>query len=188
VPASSDLGPSPQRGESAGSGMPPACPEQRGALFTRHWARSRSEWEGEGLRPSRRELLERARLMRSNPTEAERRLWSLLRHRRLGMHKFKRQQVLFPYIVDFICPSAGLIVEADGSQHIESAYDARRDAALRGRGFRVLRFWNNDVLADADAVANAIYAELAHPHPPTASRRAPPSPLQGEGLEGATRA
>ena len=144
-------------------------------------ARSRSEWEGEGL-PSRKVLLARARWMRAHPTEAEKRLWSMLRDRRLVAFKFRRQQIIAPYIVDLICPAERLIIEADGSQHADNKDDARRDAFLRGQDFRLLRFWNNQVLAETDAVASAIFAALSVPHPPKPSAWAPPSPVKGEGL------
>jgi very-short-patch-repair endonuclease len=120
--------------------------------------------------------------MRLHPTEAEKRLWSMLRNGRVAHHRFRRQHILFPCIVDFVSLPAKIIIEADGSQHADSREDARRDAVLKRRGYRILRFWNNDVLARTDEVASAIYAALEDPHPPTASRRAPPSPVPGEGL------
>jgi very-short-patch-repair endonuclease len=118
--------------------------------------------------------------MRANPTEAEKRLWSLLRDRRLAA-KFRRQQVIEPYIVDLVCFTERLIVEADGSQHADSKDDARRDAYLRAQGFRVLRFWNNDILTGRESVAAAVHAALPVPHPPRPSAWAPPSPEMGEG-------
>ena len=120
--------------------------------------------------------------MRRNPTDAERRLWSMLRDRRMPVFKFKRQFVIDPYIVDFICFERRLIVEADGSQRAESEYDLRRDRFLRSEGHSVLRFWNNDVLQNAAGVFDAIYAELTTPHPPIAAQWVPPSPARGEGL------
>jgi very-short-patch-repair endonuclease len=119
--------------------------------------------------------------MRANPTPAEERLWTMLRDRRLAAFKFRRQVLIPPYIADFVCLERRLIIEADGSQHAESDYDVRRDAFLRGNRFEVLRFWNNDVLANAQGVFEAIFAALATPHPArlTASR---PSPAGGEGL------
>jgi very-short-patch-repair endonuclease len=123
--------------------------------------------------------------MRANPTEAERALWSILRAKRLSGFKFKRQQIIDWYIVDFVCLSERLIIEADGSQHADDRSDVRRDRYLQAQGFRVLRFWNNQVLGESEAVANSIFAALSLPHPPTASRRAPPSPEMGEGLAGA---
>jgi very-short-patch-repair endonuclease len=127
-------------------------------------------------------LLARAKWMRPHPTEAEKRLWFFLRDRRLAAFKFRRQQVIEPYIVDFVCFAERLIIEADGSQHADNKDDARRDAFLRAQGFRILRVWNNQVLREGDAVAAAIFARLSVPHPPTASRRVPPSPEMGEGI------
>jgi very-short-patch-repair endonuclease len=105
--------------------------------------------------PHKRKL---ARAMRHVPTEAEDRLWWELRDRKLDGIKFRRQQNLQPYIVDFVCFEAKLIVELDGTQHAESAYDAVRDAELKRQGFRVLRFWNDDVLRDLNAVCDTIVA------------------------------
>jgi very-short-patch-repair endonuclease len=128
-----------------------------------------------------RELRDRAREMRANPTPAERRLWSMLRDRRMPSFKFKRQHVIAPYIVDFACLERRLIIEADGGQHADSISDRRRDAYLKQLGFRILRFWNNDVLENPRGVFEMIYATLHTPHPPTAPQWAPPSPLLGEG-------
>jgi very-short-patch-repair endonuclease len=119
--------------------------------------------------------------MRANPTEAERRLWSILRDRRFSSFKFRRQQLIEPYIADFVCLSERVIIEADGSQHSDSTDDVRRDTYLRAQGFRLLRFWNNDILADEGAVSAAILATL-YPHPPKPTAWAPPSPERGEGL------
>ena len=85
-------------------------------------------------------LLAHARAMRKAPTEAERLLWRLLRAKRLAGWKFRRQQRLDPYVVDFVSFEARLIIEADGSQHLDSMSDARRDAWLEAQGFRLLRF------------------------------------------------
>lgn len=114
-------------------------------------------------------LRDRAREMRKSPTDAERVLWRLLRAKRLSGWKFRRQQRLDPYIVDFISFEARLIVEADGSQHLDSQSDARRDTWLASQGFRLLRFWNNEILTNSDGVQTAILAALAatpHPNPP----------------------
>ena len=105
-------------------------------------------------------MLDRARQMRANPTEAERRLWSILRNKRLASYKFRRQQVIGRYIVDFANFERRLIVEADGSQHAESAYDLERDAWLEAQGFRLLRFWNNDLTENRDGVLTAIAGAL----------------------------
>lgn len=105
-------------------------------------------------------LQDRARQMRREPTDAERRMWRLLRDRRLGSFKFRRQEQLGRYIVDFVCFDRKLIVEVDGSQHADNAYDAERDAWLRSRGFDVLRFWNNDVVTNSSGVQSMIAARL----------------------------
>jgi len=99
-----------------------------------------------------------ARDMRSAPTEAEKRLWGALRNRRLDKLKFRRQVPIGPYIADFVCMEAKLIVELDGSQHAESLRDMARDSNLEERGFRVLRFWNDDVVRDLDNICATIMA------------------------------
>jgi very-short-patch-repair endonuclease len=120
--------------------------------------------------------------MRAHSTEAETRPWSIVRSGQIAGHRFRRQHIIFPYIVDFVCLPARLIVEADGSQHGDNRQDARRDAWLTRQGYRVLRFWNNDVLARSEAVAEAIYTAFNDPHPPKPAAWASPSPLKGEGL------
>ncbi|WP_375597912.1 endonuclease domain-containing protein [Devosia sp. Naph2] len=105
-------------------------------------------------------LLGFARAMRREPTEAERRLWLLLRDRRFSGFKFRRQVPIGPYIADFVCYDVKLIIEADGSQHAESTRDLARDAELVRRGFRLLRLWNNDVLARPAQVADLVWATL----------------------------
>lgn len=107
-------------------------------------------------------------------TGAEKRLWSHLRDRRLGGFKFRRQHPEGPFVLDFACTEHRLAVEADGGQHADSVADARRTAFLESRGWRVLRFWNNDVLANADGVLDAIVRALHEPHPAL-------SPSGGEG-------
>jgi len=96
--------------------------------------------------------MKRARTLRRNSTQAEIKLWSILRNRQFQHLKFRRQQPLGRYIVDFICLEHRLIVEVDGGQHTEQA-DAARTEWLQAQGFLVLRFWNNDVLANRDGVA-----------------------------------
>ena len=109
-----------------------------------------------------------ARSLRHQASDAERRLWQHLRDRRLDGFKFRRQQVIEPYIVDFICPEARLIIEADGGQHIEQAvYDAQRTAYLEDRGYRIMRFWNHEIMGELDSVLEAIRNALIEtaPHP-----------------------
>ena len=104
----------------------------------------------------------RARELRKNPTEAERVLWQHIRRRQLGGYRFRRQQPLGEYIVDFFCFEKRLVVEIDGGQHSERvSYDTARTASLKSRGFRVLRFWNNQVLGETEAVKQAILEALS---------------------------
>jgi len=115
-----------------------------------------------------------ARQLRSEPTDAERILWRQLRQRQLHGHKFRRQHVVGGYIVDFACVERKLAVELDGSQHAQRTdYDAARTRALAAQGYRVLRFWNNDVFGGMDGVLAVILAALdvpqsPHPDPPPA--------------------
>ncbi len=120
---------------------------------------------------------EREHRLRREQTDAERTLWRQLRNRRLLGWKFRRQHRIGPYFADFVCLEAGLVIELDGSQHLDGvAYDAVRTARLRREGFGVLRFWNDLVLRETDAVLAAITIALA-PHPPSA-----PCPrTRGEG-------
>ena len=105
--------------------------------------------------------VERARSLRRQSTDAERVLWKNLRRRELAGWKFRRQAPIGPYIVDFVTFDGKLIVEADGGQHAESKQrDENRTAWLSKEGFRVLRFWNNDVLTSTGAVLETIRAEL----------------------------
>ena len=98
-------------------------------------------------------LTQYAKRLRSNSTNAERLLWMRLRGSRLRGYKFKRQQPLGLYIVDFICFEAKLVLELDGGQHADAeGADRSRDAWLQSQGFRVLRLWNNDVLQNIDGV------------------------------------
>jgi len=97
-----------------------------------------------------------AKVMRSEPTDAEHRLWQLLRAHRLGGLKFKRQVPIEGYIADFVCFEAKLIVEADGGQHSGAARDVERDKCFAAAGFHTLRFWNNDILDNPDGVAATI--------------------------------
>ena len=99
-----------------------------------------------------------ARHLRRDLTDAERKLWHLLRDRRLNGLKFRRQVPIGPYIADFACQSAKIIVEADGSQHAESKRDLARDAWLTARGYIVVRFWNHEILREPRMVLDTILA------------------------------
>jgi very-short-patch-repair endonuclease len=124
-----------------------------------------------------------ARTLRAGATDAEIKLWRLLRSRRLASMKFRRQVPIGPWIVDFVSFEQRLIIEADGSQHAESEEDKRRDYDLSERGFRILRFWNNDILLRPQAVLEMIFDTAApSPSPVCAPEGAhPPSPTRGEG-------
>jgi lysyl-tRNA synthetase class 2 len=119
-------------------------------------------------------------------TDAERALWNELRGRRLGGYKFKSQWSLGPFVADFCCWERRLVVEVDGGQHTEEK-DAARTAALNAMGYRIVRFWNNDVLTNMDGVLQTILEALqSHPHPsplPQAGEgEEKPSPASGRGL------
>ena len=110
----------------------------------------------------------RARHLRKNPTDAERALWTILRKGQVPGHRFRRQAPVGPYIVDFVCFENKLVIEVDGGQHAEQAdYDAARTAWLESQGFRVLRFWNNQVLQEMDAVREAVWLEVEGGSPPS---------------------
>jgi len=156
------------------------------------------------VRGSKREALpswttERGRTLRRNATEAETALWRALREK-LPHAKFRRQQALGPYFADFCSHAAKLVIEVDGRQHAEAeTYDSARTRFIENEGFRVLRFWNNDVLGNPRGVLEAIALALSPrgrglgegesesapqpetnaPHPPTLARGPLPLP-QGE--------
>src|SRR3989344_9494291 len=96
-----------------------------------------------------------ARKLRNNLTEAEKHLWYVLRAENFG-HKFRRQAQIGKYFVDFVCYEKKLIIEIDGGQHFESAADKARDEWRQSQGFKVLRFWNNEVLENRDSVVEKI--------------------------------
>jgi len=103
----------------------------------------------------------RANELRVEATDVERKLWSVLRARQLGGAKFRRQVPIDRYFADFACVEAKLIVELDGGQHADqAAYDAQRTESLRLNGWKVIRFWNNEVNEDLDGVADTILYEL----------------------------
>jgi len=138
-------------------------------------------------------MMQRARELRCRQTEAESLLWRAIRGEQLDGHKFRRQQTIGAYIVDFISLDAKLIVELDGGQHADAVdYDAKRDTWLESEGFRVLRFWNNDVMENLEGVLMTIAAALSPPPQPSSPARGTPvgprccaatlpQPLDGEG-------
>ena len=131
--------------------------------------------EGGGLGGG--DLTLRSRDLRKNQTEAEKTLWHYLNHKQLEGYRFRRQHPMGNrYIVDFICLEQRLIIELDGGQHAEQqSYDAQRTKFLEAEGYRVLRFWNNEVMGNIDGVWMQIKSSLATPPPQ-------PSPLKGEGV------
>jgi adenine-specific DNA-methyltransferase len=107
-----------------------------------------------------------ARHLRRNQTEAEQRLWYFFRARRFDDHKFRRQKPMGPYVVDFCCVKARLIIEIDGGQHAErTKADQERTNYLNRQGFRVIRFWNHDVLDRTEYVLQEIWRALQPPSP-----------------------
>ncbi len=109
-------------------------------------------------------------------TDAERALWAELRGRQLKGYKFRRQHPFGDFILDFVCLEARLVIEVDGGHHNEAASDVVRDQTLTRAGFRVMRFWNNQVMDDPESVVEAIWLVLEEPHPH------PIPPLEGEGI------
>ena len=110
-----------------------------------------------------------ARALRRNGTDAERIVWRLLRDRRLGGVKFRRQVPIGPFIADFASIEHRLVVELDGGQHANSETDVRRDRFLKADGWRVMRFWNNELMTNREGVLEAIQDALALT--PTLSRK-----------------
>jgi very-short-patch-repair endonuclease len=105
----------------------------------------------------------RARLLRANPTDAEQALWRHLRMKQIGGHRFRHQHPIGPYVVDFVCLKSRLIVEVDGGQHNlpgQIGSDEKRTAFLERAGYRVLRFWNNEVLGNPQGVLQSIASAL----------------------------
>ena len=138
------------------------------------------------MRPDREDMRggaamkQRARRLRGNLTDAEALLWQELRRHRLG-GRFRRQFPIPPYVVDFACIEARLIVEADGGQHARPGDHDRRDRELQRQGWRIVRFWNNEILGNRAGVLQVVAEALGEtcgrgPHPS-------PPPLAGEGVQ-----
>ncbi len=106
-------------------------------------------------------MKEKARSLRKNQTDAEFMLWQLLRGKRMEGLKFRRQHPIPPYIVDFVCTEKKLIIEADGGQHAEAIdYDNKRTAFLESKGYKVIRFWNNEILTNSEGVYQVLQKHL----------------------------
>lgn len=112
------------------------------------------------MRGAHKQTVDVERGLRQRQTDAERKLWFALRDRRLGGFKFVRQEAIAGYIADFVCRDAKLIVEADGGQHADNPDDRKRDETLQAEGYRILRFWNNDILGNIEGVLTTILAAL----------------------------
>ena len=108
-----------------------------------------------------------AKTLRKNLTDSETRLWKYLRAKQCGGLKFRRQEPIGNYVVDFVCYEKRLVIEVDGGQHAEEKYkDAARDGWLRKQGFKVLRFWDNEVLKNTEGVLELIRESVTpSPHP-----------------------
>jgi len=119
-----------------------------------------SDWMNEGkvLRHVRKDLIDRARGMRSEPTRTEALLWEKLRKRQLGGLKFRRQHIIHVFIADFYCPAAKLVIEIDGPVHaVQEDYDQEREACLKALGYEVVRFSNEDVKGEMEMTLACIY-------------------------------
>ena len=114
-------------------------------------------------RPTAKRIREFAKKMRRESTDAEAAMWRLLRDRRLAPFKFRRQVSFQNFILDFVCFERRIVVEIDGSQHASSGRDTAREAALMVEGFRIARYWNNDVLLNPTGVLEDILPKLAEP-------------------------
>ncbi len=114
-------------------------------------------------RPTAKRIRGFAKKLRRKQTEAETAMWRLLRGRRLACFKFRRQVPFQTFILDFVCFEKQFIIEIDGSQHADSERDTARDAVLMAEGFRIARYWNNDVLQQPSAVLEDILAKLGEP-------------------------
>ncbi len=119
------------------------------------------------------------RSLRKNMTDTEKVLWHSINREQIEGVKFRRQHPFLDYVLDFVCLEKQLVVEVDGAQHMKSIADSRRDERLMEAGFRILRFWDNEVLTNRKGVLETIRdALLAAPHPH------PSPPLEGEGVSG----
>ena len=157
--------------------------------------RARSAWwggvGGGGCMPQRMQRpvdtrVPRARTLRRDATEAEKKLWQHLRQPPFRAHHFRRQATIGPFFADFASHQARLIIEVDGGQHSDSASDDVRTRNLEANGYRLLRFWNNDVLENMSGVLLAIDAAVNADRPPTPDP-SPPRASRAEGGEARQR-
>jgi len=131
----------------------------------------------EDRRAAGQRIISNARRMRHEPTDAERKFWFAVRGRQFGGYKFKRQYPVGPYIADFVCLEQKLIVELDGGQHglaEHEEYDVARTTYLKMRGFRVLRYWNDELLRMPDVILEDVLRALTAPSPDRLRRSTSP--------------
>ena len=163
---------SPLEGESARQGRQPTdapvggiTPPLRGSRQGKGASPQARRW-GEIKRQYTQQTLQKSQTLRETRTDAEGLLWHYLRDKQLDGHKFRRQQPIGPYIVDFACMPQKLLIELDGGQHAEQhTYDQKRDAFLRKQGYKILRFWNNEIFENCFGVLESIYVALHHHSP-----------------------
>src|SRR5262245_32529166 len=178
-----------RRSREAGEGSLARNPSPGRSLRSRPPSPAREEGTESAARPTvPSATTSRARALRARMTDAERKLWFALRDRRFANFKFRRQVPVGPFIADFICYTARVVVEVDGGQHADSSTDDRRDRWFAAKHFLVRRFWNNEVLSNLEGVLTSILDTLRGrtPHPARAARGRP-SPARGEGMEPGAR-
>ncbi len=145
----------------------PMTPPLRGSRQDKGVSPQARRW-GEIQRQYTQQTLQNAQTLREARTDAEGLLWHYLRDKQLDGYKFRRQQPIGPYIVDFACMPQKLLIELDGGQHAEQhPYDQKRDAFLREQGYTILRFWNNEVFEHCFGVLESIYVALRNHSPPS---------------------
>ena len=160
-------------------------PPLRGSRQAKGVSPQASRW-GEIQRQYTQQTLQNAKALRESRTDAEGLLWHYLRDKQLDGYKFRRQQPIGPYIVDFACMSHKLLIELDGGQHADQhTYDQKRDAFLREQGYTILRFWNNEVFENCFGVLGNILTALDHDSPREGESvrqgRQPAAEPEGEG-------
>jgi len=191
--------PSPARGEGKKLGVNPQANRAKfkklnAASRRRQCQASHSPLAGEGAQRVQSLGKRAARRLRAAMTDAEQALWRVLRSRQFEGHKFRRQAPLGPYIADFCCFEARLIIEVDGGQHSGSAADEGRDVWFEAQNFRVIRFWNHEVLSNIEGVAEKFTSMLVYPpltrpasrRPSPASCRRHAAGIRGESKEEAS--
>ncbi len=175
-----------QTAGSSSRAHPPITPPLGGSRQDEGVSPTSRRW-GDIRRKYTRETLEKARSLRQTQTDAEGLLWHYLRNKRLGGYKFRRQHPMGKYIADFVCLSRKLIIELDGGHHAkENDYDEERDRFLQNEGYRVMRFWNNEILESCMGVLEKVFDALEFPPPPPEAATPPQGGSDGEVSSGWT--